>query len=269
MPPQTPSPPCQTANGPPPVVGHLVPARDVVVEARADDPERDTPDGDAQDEVPVAAEPRPANPGQPDARRDREQQHQAVHVDVQRPDVDDAGRRRGDGGDSRHRQGFCPCRRIALARNARGGCGARYRPGSRAREARRRGGGRRRGGPPARRRRLASYPARSSSSARQRSMRSLSVSTWRSSSAADMGFIARHVYPVVRRETAIGLGPDGLFRTHPVPTAQPSTKRARDPERLRLGEIAFQPERQRPVLPEQDLRPSRTGSSRTTPFGAK
>ena len=81
---------------PPPVVGNLVPARDVVVEARADDPERDTPDRDAEDEIPVAAEPRPANPGQPDARRDREQQHQAVHVDVQRPDVDDAGRRRRD-----------------------------------------------------------------------------------------------------------------------------------------------------------------------------
>src|SRR5262245_66040719 len=42
----------------PPVVGELVPARHDVVEARADDPRRDAPDGDAEDEIPVPATPR-------------------------------------------------------------------------------------------------------------------------------------------------------------------------------------------------------------------
>src|SRR5207248_4065064 len=47
----------------PPVIRHLVPARDVVVEARADDPERDAPDGDPEDEIPVAAPAHPAHAG--------------------------------------------------------------------------------------------------------------------------------------------------------------------------------------------------------------
>src|SRR5207302_9791246 len=38
----------------------LIPAGDVVVGARADDPERDAPHRDAQDEIPVAAAPNPA-----------------------------------------------------------------------------------------------------------------------------------------------------------------------------------------------------------------
>jgi hypothetical protein len=77
----------------PPLVGHLVPARDVVVRARSDDAERDPPDGDADDQIPVPAEPHPAQPGQPEGGCDREQQHQAVQVDVERPEVDDAGAR--------------------------------------------------------------------------------------------------------------------------------------------------------------------------------
>src|ERR687884_152521 len=55
---------------PPPRAGHLVPAREVVVRARADDAERDAPDGDAEDEVPVAPQPPPANAGQRGARGD-------------------------------------------------------------------------------------------------------------------------------------------------------------------------------------------------------
>src|SRR6185437_16004546 len=78
---------------PPPMVGYLVPAGDVVVDARADDPERDAPHGDPQDEVPVAAEPRPADAGEPDTRRDCDEQHEPVHVDVQRAQVDDAAAR--------------------------------------------------------------------------------------------------------------------------------------------------------------------------------
>ena len=78
-------------------VRDLVPARDVVVRASADDPERDAPDRDPQHEIPIAAAPHPAHAGQPDTARDREQQHQAVHVDRHRPDVDRAGVRRRDG----------------------------------------------------------------------------------------------------------------------------------------------------------------------------
>src|SRR5438105_14556052 len=80
----------------PPVVRYLVPARDVVVEPRADDPEPDAPDGDAEDQIPIPAPADPARAGQPDAGHDAEQQHQAVHVDRQRADVDDAGVRGGD-----------------------------------------------------------------------------------------------------------------------------------------------------------------------------
>ena len=66
---------------PPPLVRHLVPARREVVEARADDPGADAPDGDAEDQIPVAAARDPARAGDRDARRDPGQQHQAVHVD--------------------------------------------------------------------------------------------------------------------------------------------------------------------------------------------
>ena len=74
----------------PPLVRDLVPARDHVVEAGADDPEGDTPDRDAQHEVPVAAAPSPAQARDPDARRDPEQQHQPVHVERQRAELEDA-----------------------------------------------------------------------------------------------------------------------------------------------------------------------------------
>src|SRR4030095_1982434 len=47
----------------------LVPARDVVVDARADDSGRDAPDRDLEHEVPVAAAPGPAVAGQQDAGR--------------------------------------------------------------------------------------------------------------------------------------------------------------------------------------------------------
>src|SRR5207302_1923191 len=57
-------------------IGHLVPARDVVVEACADDPGRNAPDCNAQHDVPVTAPPHVPNPGQADGRRDREQEHQ-------------------------------------------------------------------------------------------------------------------------------------------------------------------------------------------------
>ena len=58
----------------------LVPARDVVVEARAHHTGDDSPERDAEDEIPVASAAHPAAPGQPDAGGDAEQQHHAVHV---------------------------------------------------------------------------------------------------------------------------------------------------------------------------------------------
>src|SRR4051812_1841764 len=75
---------------------HLVPRRDVVVQARADDSEADAPDRDAEDEIPVAALPDPTHAGEPDAPGDAEEQHQPVHTDRQRPDVEDPGARRGN-----------------------------------------------------------------------------------------------------------------------------------------------------------------------------
>jgi hypothetical protein len=86
-------------------VGHLVPARQVVIEPGADDPERDAPHGDAEDEIPVTAAIDPADPGEGHAARDREQEHQPVHVQHERADVDRARVRRGNRGD--HEQGFC------------------------------------------------------------------------------------------------------------------------------------------------------------------
>src|SRR6185437_12037321 len=47
---------------PPPVVGHLVPARDVVIGPRPDDSGRDTPDRHPQHEIRVAPQPLPADP---------------------------------------------------------------------------------------------------------------------------------------------------------------------------------------------------------------
>jgi hypothetical protein len=70
-----------------------------VVKPRADDAEADAPDGDAEDQIPVAALRDPAAAGDPDAGDDPGQQHQAVHVDDQRADVDRAAGRRRDGGE--------------------------------------------------------------------------------------------------------------------------------------------------------------------------
>ena len=108
IPPQTPSPPCQTASGPHHCLGHLAPARDVVVEARADDPGTDAPDRDAEDEIPVAAAPHPAVAGQRQAGRDRQQQHQPVHVDRERAEVDRAARRRRNEREEAHRHKILP-----------------------------------------------------------------------------------------------------------------------------------------------------------------
>ena len=98
---------------PPPLVGHLAPARDVVVKARADDPGGDPPHRDAEHEIPVAA---PASPSDnPSARQHpaiASKQHQPVHVDRERAEVDRAARRRRYGwrGSSPGRE-FCPERR--------------------------------------------------------------------------------------------------------------------------------------------------------------
>ena len=86
-------------EGPPPLVGHLVPARRQVVEPRADDAGTDAPDGAAEDEVPVAAAVDEPVTGDPDADADRREQRQAVHVDRQRADVDGAVRRRRNRGE--------------------------------------------------------------------------------------------------------------------------------------------------------------------------
>src|SRR5262245_1076579 len=59
---------------PPPLVRELVPARDHVVQPGADDPERDAPDGEPEDEVPVAPAARPADPRDDDRRDDRDEQ---------------------------------------------------------------------------------------------------------------------------------------------------------------------------------------------------
>ena len=59
-----------------------------MVGARADHAEGDPPDGDADDEVAVAARAPPAHAGQPDAGEDRDQQRQPVEVDRERPEMD-------------------------------------------------------------------------------------------------------------------------------------------------------------------------------------
>jgi hypothetical protein len=80
-------------------VWHLVPARQVVIEPRADDAGRDAPDRDAQDEVPVSAATDPAHAGERNAPRDRHEEHQPVHVQHERTEVDRARVRRGDRSD--------------------------------------------------------------------------------------------------------------------------------------------------------------------------
>ena len=111
IPPQTPSPPCQIANGAPPLVGHLVPARGDVVQAGADDPGGDAPDGAAEDEVPVAAAVDPAAAGDPRADRDRGEQREPVHVDRERPELERARAGRGDRREDAHRRRILPrCR---------------------------------------------------------------------------------------------------------------------------------------------------------------
>ena len=113
IPPQTPRPPFQTANDALPLrVGHLVPARDVVVERarRRCRPRRPRPRrGSTRSRSPPA--PHPAHAGQPDAGRDREQQHQPVHVDRQRAEVERAAARRGMKARKLTGRTFCPCGR--------------------------------------------------------------------------------------------------------------------------------------------------------------
>ena len=87
---------------PPPLVGHLVPARREVVEAGADDAGADAPDGTAEDEIPVATAVDEPVAGDPDADGDRREQREAVHVDRERADVDGAARRRRDRGEKVH-----------------------------------------------------------------------------------------------------------------------------------------------------------------------
>ena len=95
---------------PPPLVGHLVPARREVVEPRADDAGADAPDGTAEDQVPVAAAVDEPGAGDPDADADRGEQRQPVHVDRQRPEVDGAAAGRGDRGEQAHGVSILPGR---------------------------------------------------------------------------------------------------------------------------------------------------------------
>src|SRR5262245_36371797 len=150
---------------------HLAPAGDVVVQPRADDPERHAPDRNAEDEIPVAAPLHPAVTGQRDAGRDREQQHDPVQVDRERADVDRAAVRRGNAVEQAHpaedsadaRQGLLPITGSSGPARAR----------SRAKAARSPRGGPRRAASPAwppRRRR--SRPARAAQPARTRPARS-------------------------------------------------------------------------------------------------
>src|SRR5436309_10571316 len=150
---------------PPPLLRYLVPTRDVVVGAGADDAGRDTPDGYPQDEVGVAAHPLPAHPGQPDARDYREQQHQTVQVDRPAEDVEDAAVRRGDRCEKhRHRRDILPTPANAcLVRGVKAGCRGRPAAGSPARSGRSRGAGRRRAAP-------RSAPPRDGSSPRRRAV---------------------------------------------------------------------------------------------------
>ena len=64
-----------------------------MVGTRADDAEDDAPERDAEDEIPVASPAHPAAAGEPDAGRDAEEEHDAVHVQRQRPEAEGAARR--------------------------------------------------------------------------------------------------------------------------------------------------------------------------------
>src|SRR5206468_10191786 len=57
-------------EGPPPGIGHLVPARGQVVQAGADDAARNAPHREPEDEIPVAATRHPTASGDPDAAGD-------------------------------------------------------------------------------------------------------------------------------------------------------------------------------------------------------
>ena len=90
---------------PPPLVRELVPARDHVVQARPHDAGRDAPDGAAEDEVPVAAPPRPADARDDDRCGDRDEERQPVEMDRERPELDRARVGRRDGSEYRRRHG--------------------------------------------------------------------------------------------------------------------------------------------------------------------
>ena len=124
----------------PPLVRHLVPARDDVVDPRADDPGRDAPHGATEDEIPVAAAVDPAPARDVRAHGDRSEQREAVHVDGERPELERARAGRGDRREKAHRgrilpgdwhrQVPVPCgrpRRLTRSRGS-GTYGARPRP---------------------------------------------------------------------------------------------------------------------------------------------
>ena len=103
MPPHTPSPPFQIANGPHHSSGTSSQLVSEVVEAGADDAGGDAPDRAAEDEVPVAAARDPPAAGDVDAERDRREQREPVHVDRERAEVERAGARRRDREEDVHR----------------------------------------------------------------------------------------------------------------------------------------------------------------------
>ena len=74
---------------------NLVPARNVVVQARADHAGENPPDGDLEDQIPVTSPPDIAHSQQPDGGGDRGEQHQPVEMDGQGPEANRAlpGRR--------------------------------------------------------------------------------------------------------------------------------------------------------------------------------
>src|SRR5215467_3748020 len=69
---------------------------DVEVDPAADDAGRDHPDRNVPDQVRVPAEGSPPAAGDVDRRGDGDHVHQAVEVDVQRPEVESVGRRARD-----------------------------------------------------------------------------------------------------------------------------------------------------------------------------
>ena len=102
----------------PPLVGHLVPAGRDVIEPRSHDPRADTPDGAAEDQIPVAAAIHPAGTRDPDTDRDCREQRQPVHVHGQRPEVEGAVARGRDRGEKTHDAPFLPQRRTPLRRGS-------------------------------------------------------------------------------------------------------------------------------------------------------